>query len=107
MGMDLPAELGIFYEINPFLLERGTDRLVIQSWIFGKYFLEKEQRRRHFEERSCQYLLLLIKFEFSRKKSENSFSVERICIVHLEFSNFTVLKRLLIMLVMILIRVTF
>lgn len=101
--MDLPAELGIFYEINPFLLERGIDRLVIQSWIFGKYFLEKEQRRRHFEESSCQYLLLLIKFEFSREKSD----VERICIVHLEFSSFTVLKRLLIMLVMILIRVTF
>lgn len=66
--MDLPAELGIFYEINPFLLERGIDRLVIQSWIFGKYFLEKEQRRRHFEESSCQYLLLLIKFEFSRNQ---------------------------------------
>lgn len=71
--------------------------------IWQIFFWKEAKQTCHFEESSCQYLLLLIKFELSRKKLD----FEKICVVYLEFSNITVLKRLLKILVMILISVTF
>ena len=39
--------------------------MVLQTWVFGKHFLKSKWCKPHFKENNWQFLLSVMKFEFS------------------------------------------
>lgn len=42
IAVDLKAKLTAFFHGTPILVERKTDKLVMQTWVFGTWFLKNE-----------------------------------------------------------------
>lgn len=70
----------LLFLIEYLLIEKTTNIVVIQIWLFGKPFIEnipwKEPKWTcYFKERTCQYLLQMMKFELPSKNYSLSKSV--------------------------------